>query len=308
MATYHKLALTAGFALAMTFTFSCSGDDGGGEHTPVWGDWSVTTPATCEAAGVETRTNDISETETRPIAQLAWGDWSVATPATPTTVGEETRTCPGNASPAETRPLLPKCNGVEYNPIETKKFCDSRENKLYKFVSIGEGATAQTWMAENLNYDVPDNATDVCYDNDPDKCVTYGRLYNWATAMGGSASSTANPSGVQGVCPAGWHLPSDAEWTALTTAVGSNAGTKLKANSDLWSTNTGTDEFGFSALPGGYGNSGSFNYVGDGGRWWSSTEGVASNAYYRYMNYYSANVDRDDYVKSRLFSVRCVQD
>jgi uncharacterized protein (TIGR02145 family) len=169
-------------------------------------------------------------------------------------------------------------------------FPDGRDGKSYKWVKIGE----QYWMAENLNH----NATgSKCYDNLESNCTTYGRLYNWATAVD--------------ACPSGWHLPSDAEWTALTDFVGgsSTAGTKLKANSVLWSTNTGTDEFGFSALPGGYGYSnGDFNYAGYGGYWWSATEHGASDAYYRYMGYYCADVYRFNDSKTGLFSVRCVQD
>jgi uncharacterized protein (TIGR02145 family) len=185
-------------------------------------------------------------------------------------------------------------------------FKDTRDGTTYKTTKIGD----QTWLAENLNYDVPGNDTDVCYDNDPDKCKTYGRLYNWSTAMGGSGSSTANPSGVQGVCPSGWHLPSDAEWTTLTTFVGTNPGTKLKADSPLWNSNgKGTDEFGFSALPGGSGySSGSFLNVGSSGYWWSATEGSANGAYGRYMSVSYEYVIGDDFNKNNyLFSVRCIQ-
>ncbi len=158
-------------------------------------------------------------------------------------------------------------------------------------------------MAENLNFNasgskcgsvLTDSGT--LDDANTSTCDTYGRLYNWSTAMGG-------------VCPAGWHLPSDAEWTALTTFVGTNPGTKLKANSTLWSTNTGTDEFGFSALPGGIGlASGSFDNVGYYGYWWSATEYNASNAYYRGINYDIAGVRRGGYDKTDLYSVRCVHD
>ncbi|MDR1829655.1 MAG: hypothetical protein LBQ76_02690 [Candidatus Fibromonas sp.] len=112
------------------------------------------------------------------------------------------------------------------------------------------------------------------------------------------------------ICPPGWHIPSDTDWDALMKAVGgsSTAGTKLKAASGRNSGN-GTDDYGFSALPGGYGNSfGSFSIVGDYGRWWSATEGGASSAYLRNMDYYFSNVDRNNYNKTDLFSVRCVKD
>jgi uncharacterized protein (TIGR02145 family) len=153
----------------------------------------------------------------------------------------------------------------------------------------------QTWMKKNLDVAA---AGSKCYDNDPANCAKYGRLYDWATA--------------QTVCPANWHLPSDAEWDVLMKVVGgsSTAGTKLKADSDLWNSNgKGTDNFGFSALPGGGGGSGgSFYFVGDVGLWWSATESNASYAYFRAMDYDLANGVRDDVDKSVFCSVRCVQD
>jgi uncharacterized protein (TIGR02145 family) len=167
-------------------------------------------------------------------------------------------------------------------------------------------------MAENLNYDVPDNTTDVCYLNRADSCAKYGRLYNWATAMNNAASSSTSPSGVQGACPVGWHLPSDAEWTTLTNFVGTNPGTKLKS-SQYWRSYsgvpTGTDNYGFSALPAGRGYSGgSFLNAGDNGFWWSAEEYGADNTYSRNMNYNNENVFRNAYIKTDLLSVRCVQD
>jgi uncharacterized protein (TIGR02145 family) len=153
-------------------------------------------------------------------------------------------------------------------------------------------------MAQNLNY----NATgSKCYDNSETNCTTYGRLYTWSTAM------TA--------CPSGWHLPSDAEWTTLTDFVGgrTTAGTKLKAKSG-WNnysgkSGNGTDDYGFAALPGGYGYSdGDFDNVGKDGNWWSATEGSASGAWGRYMYYSYAYVDRFSIGKTGFTSVRCVQD
>ncbi|MDR2581100.1 MAG: fibrobacter succinogenes major paralogous domain-containing protein [Fibromonadaceae bacterium] len=164
---------------------------------------------------------------------------------------------------------------------------DSRDGKTYKTIKIGK----QTWMAENLNFDAGGSA---CYNNNSSNCTAYGRLYNWNTALT--------------VCPSGWRLPTDAEWTALTNHAGSNAGTKLKANSSLWFTNTGTDDFGFSALPGGIGWEGSFSYVGNFGFWWSATESDASNAWFRSMNYNFSNVPRFNDRREHLFSVRCVKD
>jgi uncharacterized protein (TIGR02145 family) len=177
-------------------------------------------------------------------------------------------------------------------------------------------------MAENLNF----NATGSrCYGDNTggdsqNRCGTYGRLYNWNTAMGGAASSIAEPSGVQGVCPSGWHLPSGAEWNVLMKFVNPScsdnadcvgAGTKLKAASD-WNSYSGipagTDNFGFSALPGGHGDPGGFFDVGNIGSWWSTSESSSGNAYRSNMNYNNDYAYWNFTVKSSLRSVRCVRD
>jgi len=209
-------------------------------------------------------------------------------------------------------------------------FIDSRDGNEYNWVQIGD----QVWMAENLAYlpsvnMVADGSEDAAgsyyyvygYDgtNVPDakatdNYATYGVLYNWTAAMEGEASSTTNPSGIQGVCPAGWHLPSDAEWTELTDYLGgtSVAGGKLKETGTThWaSPNTGaTNETGFTALPGGNrGSNGTFGDIGGGGSWWSATEYGATYARRRDMNYGYSGVYRDRYSKEVGFSVRCVRD
>jgi len=167
---------------------------------------------------------------------------------------------------------------------------DSRDGKRYKVVKIG----TQTWMAENLNYNA---SSSKCYDNQEGNCQKYGRLYDWNTAK------TA--------CPKGWHLPSDADWNVLMSSVGGEktAGKFLKATSGWNENGNGTDKFGFSALPGGDGNSGgSFNNVGNYGYWWSSSEYNALSAYYRSMYYDNEYAYYDNYNKDYLFSVRCLQD
>ena len=199
----------------------------------------------------------------------------------------------------------------EHYGREKEQFCDTRDGKKYVYVTIGE----QIWMAENLNYNVSDSK---CYNNNETNCVTYGRLYNWVTAMGISGSyniSYYNPSAstkYKGVCPSSWHLPNNAEWTTLTDFVGgsSTAGTKLKARSGWSGNGNGTDDYGFSALPGGDGGTGTyFHPAGYGGSWWSATEGNASSAYNRYTGYLDADISTaysDD--KTELYSVRCLKD
>jgi len=209
-------------------------------------------------------------------------------------------------------------------PTPTKTtFVDSRDNTTYMKVTIG----TQTWMAENLNYDVPDNTTDVCYENKSANCATYGRLYNWSTAMAGSASSNAVPSGIRGICPSGWHIPSDAEWTILENAVGGSntAGIKLKSTTDWYNcvpSGTGwgsyyfcEDTYGFSALPGGSCDSRGYCAGGDGGysgSWLSTTQnrsdGIGRIIYFRKMLNNDEAIDRADGYESFQHSIRCIKD
>jgi len=155
----------------------------------------------------------------------------------------------------------------------------------YGLVDIG----GQIWMAKNWGCYVPGSK---CYGNYQANCDWYGRLYDWATAMT--------------VCPSGWHLPSDEDWDKLMNAVGgsSAAGRYLKT-SDCG----GENKYGFSALPGGYGNfGGNFVNVGYYSYWWSSSEYNANYAYYRYMDCSLDSAFYNYYDKNYLFSVRCLQD
>ncbi len=158
----------------------------------------------------------------------------------------------------------------------------------FKTVAIG----TQTWMAENLNCKVINSR---CSDDD---CAKYGRLYDWKTAMD--------------VCPTGWHLPSQEEWNTLLNYVEYNSGcskcaaSKLKATSGWDSDGNGTDDYGFSALPGGYNS----DVVGSKGYWWSASERIGSDNNYAYgldMYYDAESTNWGSYGKSNSFSVRCLQ-
>ena len=200
-------------------------------------------------------------------------------------------------------------------------FTDDRDGQEYKSVVIGK----QIWMAENLNYAASGSkcgsssaANSPLTDSNTEYCDTYGRLYDWTTAVNYAYSSISVPSGVQGVCPAGWHIPSDDEWTILTDFVGGlkAAETKLKVTSGWFNSNgqpqnNGTDDFGFSALGSGYGLSNNYNnkiqgfgFMSD---WWSATEFSNDKAYYRQIDIFNSmqrmNIDK----KINLFSVRCVK-
>jgi len=228
-------------------------------------------------------------------------------------------------------------------------FVDSRDSNIYHYTHIGD----QIWMCENLKY-LPAvvgpatgsmtmpyyyvygyNGTDVDSAKATSNYNTYGVLYNWPAAMAGSASSVVNPSGVQGVCPSGWHLPSDAEWTQMENYLANNGynydgsigggGSKIAkalASTTGWNASTGigtpgnTDypeyrnKSGFSALPGGQrnNNGSSFDSIGTSGFWWTSSEMYVNYGLYRYLHIYSTSIDRHNLTSLVGLSVRCVRD
>ena len=204
----------------------------------------------------------------------------------------------------------------------------SYQGETYQTVVIG----TQTWFQRNLNYAATGSKCgdgNSLSDANTATCDTYGRLYNWATAMklpascntSSCSSSIGNPH--QGICPTGWHIPSNADWDTLMTEVGGSvilgssifAGKYLKAtsgwaNSSYGRSGNGTDDFGFTALPGGNGDSGDgFLYVGYGGYWWSASEKDGDSAYHLSIRYFDESAgwyyyDKDFY----LMSIRCVKD
>ncbi|MGI6319980.1 MAG: fibrobacter succinogenes major paralogous domain-containing protein [Bacteroidales bacterium] len=263
-----------------------------------------------------------------------WGDHSAEGYATKDMNGEKITNLadPTDAQDAATKAyvdgLLARIEALEEKDLLNNGFTDTRDNNHYNVVKIGN----QIWMAENLKY-LPSvvgpgtgsqttpyyyvygySGTTVADAKATANYTTYGVLYNWSAAMNGAASSTTNPSGIQGVCPTGWHLPSDAEWTELTDYLGgeSVAGGKLKETGTThWaSPNFGaTNETGFTALPGGVRNlGGTFNDIGLNGFWWSATEYDATNAWYRCVNFVGSNVNSYFSNLEVGFSVRCLRD
>lgn len=223
---------------------------------------------------------------------------------------------------------------LAFTSIVSGSFVDERDGQIYSTVKIGD----QIWMAENLKYypslDDLVGADDgsstepryYVYGYDgiqpPTQTVidnfnNYGVLYNWAAAMSGESSSNANPSGVQGICPDGWHLPSEAEWVQLTTFAGTTAGTKLKeAGITYWNESSGvTNEFGFSARGGGSRQAitsepAGFYNLKINGHWLTSTEVDDDNTL---MNaaWMQANSSTGGYQKAPKEyggSIRCVRD
>jgi len=183
--------------------------------------------------------------------------------------------------------------GIDPSTVVKGAFTDDRDGQTYKTVKIG----GQTWMAENLNKETENSW---CYENSPDSCAKYGRLYDW------NAAKTA--------CPRGWHLPDNETWNRLVKTVGSYPTIKLKSTEN-WkrdsygNSGNGKDSYGFSALPGGQRNSiGGFLSVSWYGTWWTSTIQQDGRAYDRTI--YSDHDAVTSSIMDKIFgySVRCVQD
>lgn len=153
------------------------------------------------------------------------------------------------------------------------------------------------------------------YNNDVAYNATYGKLYNWYAAAGiYDAASLGNSTLRKKLAPTGYHVPTDTEWTTLTTCLGgeSVAGGKMKETGTAhWiSPNTdATNSSGFTGLPGGYrNNNGTFNNIGSYGFWWSSTEYATTVAWARDLGYNGGDADRGNSSKRYGFSVRCLRD
>jgi len=207
-------------------------------------------------------------------------------------------------------------------PTPTPETVADIDGNVYRTITIGN----QVWMAENLKttkYNDGNSITLVtdgavwsnlttpgyCWDNNDAATYknTYGALYNWYAVNTGK------------LAPTGWHIPTDEEWTTLTTFLGgtSVAGGKMKstgtieAGTGLWYfPNTGaTNESGFTVVPaGGRFDAGAFFYIGFSGFWWSSSEYDTTYAWLRYLNCRSSVVSRSSYYKYYGFSIRCLRD
>lgn len=204
-------------------------------------------------------------------------------------------------------------NELQFTTAEESDGTLTYNGVTYKTVSIG----TQEWTVENLKTSTYNDGTPItkvtdpsawneiktgafcAYNNNESTAATNGYLYNWFAVFTGKLAPATG----------GWRIPTDADWTKLTDFLGSNAGTKLKAKSGWTAPGNGTDDFGFSALPGGYcdGN-GSFSYLGYAGYWWSSTSFDSNTDWCRFMNSDDASVYRSTFNKKYGFSIRLVRD
>ncbi|MBK9576999.1 MAG: fibrobacter succinogenes major paralogous domain-containing protein [Fibrobacteres bacterium] len=219
----------------------------------------------------------------------------------------------GNVSPVDT---------VRVRVREAVRMTDERDGQQYRIVTIG----TQTWMAQNLNYRQTTGAKDtfgICKELDAAHCAKYGRLYDWAQAMGVDSLYNRKiwPGNLvkrQGICPDGWHIPTKDEWAQLAKAAGGTdlGGGKLKATTgwnDDDKSGFGTDDFWFSAYP-------STRYVidgrlvdfGEGAYWWTTSQ--ETNPQYGdyttdYRTFYmTTQILYSDAEKAGLESLRCLKD
>jgi len=212
-----------------------------------------------------------------------------------------------------------KYEELNLDPVPGDEIVDDRpgaDGKPYKTVIIGK----QEWMARNLNYSGENKNIGLCYGDDTTKtkppnkenCDKYGRLYTWIESVNINDVSCENntcsnriSADHQGICPNGWHLPSETDWMMLYNYIGDYGAVKLK-NESGWSVN-GTNEYGFSAVAAGFYLNG-FQELGSCGAWWSSTE----NGSLIVFGFEACKNDElilaSNFAKHSWASVRCVKD
>jgi uncharacterized protein (TIGR02145 family) len=138
---------------------------------------------------------------------------------------------------------------------------DTRDGKVYNTVTVGE----QTWMAENLNFDI--DTGDYCMDDLPEKCEIYGKLYNWEAAVN-FVDTLENDSILEGICPPGWRIPSQYDWETLANYIAVTTD-RLDETPRYWPE---LNRFFFSEVMGGYDNF-SFNAYGSGEKYGATSSG-----------------------------------
>ena len=312
---------------------ACGGnvaDDGGGTVTARGVCWStsqyptVSDNHTIDGIGTGSFTSSIMELAANtPYYVRAYATNSEGTAygnevsftTLPATTEQDAQPCPGT-------PTLTDIDGNVYNTVQIGNQCWMRENLRTTHYADNTEIPAGSDMS--ISYTDPERY--IPNDNEGN-VSTYGYLYNWKAVMRNSSSSSTNPSGVQGICPTGWHVPSDAEWTQLTNYVsnqsqyvcGSNNTyiAKALASTTGWdssssscavgNTPSSNNATGFSALPAGECGV-NYSSFGSATRFWSATDAYVGNAYYRTLGLGIDYVDRHYINQNYSFSVRCLRD
>lgn len=223
--------------------------------------------------------------------------------------------------PCPNVPTVTDYDGNTYNTVKIGDQCWMKENLRTKH--FANGTSIPTGSAQS--YTSP-YYYDYSYCNSNIPHTQCGYLYNWVAVMNGAVSSNANPSGVQGICPTGWHVPSDAEWTQLENYVGllhpcngnsSNIAKSLSStngwNNSFYNCSPGNSSStnnatGFSGVPAGLYSNGGQDYDGESAYFWSSTKYNSTYSFYRRLKYNSESIYRDDIANNAGLSVRCIRD
>jgi len=304
-----SVTLLVAIIIAMSFTLSCSSNDSNEELQQPSSSSVEETPS---SSGVEQSSSSSIQQSSSSVAtpsssSVQQSSSSVAAPSSSSVQQSSSsvatlssssiqQSSSSVATPSSSSEDL--CAGfvegteIEHNGKQKKQFCDKRDGKKYVYVTIG----TRDWMAENLNYNANNSR---CYGDNTggdsqNNCDKYGRLYLFNTVLN------------QACCPEGWNSPNNETWAELVDAVGSSSGTKLKAENG-WTSGNGTDDFGFSALPGGNSNtSGGFSNAGTSGWWWTSTFSDLDNASYWRMNS-GTSASRQIGGRNTYGSVRCTR-
>ncbi len=313
-----------------TTTASCGGNvtsDGGATVTARGVCWSTSQNPTVNDSHTSETTSgsgngSFSSSITGLTSNTTYYVRAYATNSAGTAYGEQQSfTTASDGQPCPATPTVTDYDGITYVTVQLGTQCWMAQNLRSTHYSDG---TSISLSSSNFSATVPYRYYP---HNSSGNVSTYGYLYNWKAVMRNNNSSSANPSGVQGVCPTGWHVPSDAEWTQLTDYVGSQSGYqcssssiyigKALASTTGWETSTLTcsvgnnqstnNVTGFNARPAGQNDGSGYYDFGSMARFWSSTQASGSNAHIRYLYCIYNGVYSYDYNKSYAFSVRCLR-
>lgn len=209
--------------------------------------------------------------------------------------------CSEDSNSWSAKDVCPEDGVNAYGMPNRGMFIDERDGQEYRYTTIGD----QVWMAQNLNYVAEYSA---CYDNDELNCELWGRFYS--LLEDGQPSGPMNYAMVDSICPTGWHVPSEQEWTRMIASIGKyndHETAKRLKSSELWtheySGGNGTDECGFRALPGGDQAPSKSEYMYQYAGFWTSTMKTSGLAYTIFVG---ATIFET--ASSYRNSIRCIKD
>ena len=296
-----------------------SSDEGGDENSPDSEKGSSSSVAPSDGASSESKNGDLSSSS-RDNVNSSGTNLSSSSVASSSSVKSS-----GSIASSSSVSV------VDPATVVMGTLTDDRDGQVYKTVTIG----TQTWMAQNLNYaytGVPykfssytgSDSSSWCYNNAPDGCAKYGRLYTWSAVMDSAAQFSENAgtkcgygmtctpnSPHRGICPEGWHVPTNEEYSTLYANIGrtSPVGKKLRSTTGWYGSYNGSDDYGFSVLPAGYRDfNGLFALERFNAYLWSASEYKFYNAGIQRFNYDIYQVLQNEDNKGQGRSLRCLQD